>query len=145
MWKDATRIYSTWRSGESSGYCDLHRRGLKPAACSVDVRRNDAFELLCERPTKEVAGESRGSSLVLGFGADKESFDGSVVAIFEGTESREDCSGSSEEVEAHAGSQRFTRMSDQVVFNCVWLQANHRRPERWFRGRSKKGRSPQRG
>jgi hypothetical protein len=27
MSNDATRIYSTWRSGESNGYCDLSRLG----------------------------------------------------------------------------------------------------------------------
>jgi hypothetical protein len=32
-------MYSTWRSGESRGYCALQRRGLKlEVAFSVDVR-----------------------------------------------------------------------------------------------------------
>lgn len=87
MWKDATRIYSTWRSGESSGYCDLHRRCLYPAEFSVDVRRKDIWEPLGERPTNDGEGESRGRPLVFGLEVDRESFDGrygSVVAIFGG-------------------------------------------------------------
>lgn len=82
-------MYSTWRSGESSGYCALQRRGLKPEfAWSVDVLRKEPCELLGERPIKEAAGESRGRPLVWRlFEAERESFDGrygSVVAIFWG-------------------------------------------------------------
>lgn len=84
-------MYSTWRSGESSGYWDLHRRGFAPTALSVDVRLNDAWDPLGDRRTKEVDGESRGSPLVLGFEVDSESFEGrygSVVAIVGGAEGR---------------------------------------------------------
>jgi hypothetical protein len=69
-------MYSTWRSGESNGYCALHRRGLWPTAFSVDVRRNEACEPLGDLPIKEAAGERRGSPLVLGLEVDRESFDG---------------------------------------------------------------------
>lgn len=91
IWKDATRIYSTWRSGESSGYCDLQRRGLKlEVAFSVDARLKEPCELLGERPIKEAAGESLGRPLVWRLcEAERESFDGrkgSVVAIFLGVE-----------------------------------------------------------
>ena len=82
-------MYSTWRSGESSGYCALQRRGLKlEAAFPVDVLLKEPCELLGERPIKETAGESRGTPLVWRlFEAERESFDGRygiVVAIFWG-------------------------------------------------------------
>lgn len=71
-------MYSTWRSDESRGYCDLHRRCLKPTAFSVDDRRNDECECeaLGERPRKDGAGERRGSPFVFGFEVDRESFEG---------------------------------------------------------------------
>lgn len=62
-------------------------------------------ELLGERPTKEAAGDSRGSPFVLGFEVDRESVDGrygSVVAIFECLEGRDGCSGSGKEDKGHA-------------------------------------------
>jgi hypothetical protein len=82
-------MYSTWRSGESRGYCALHRRGLKlDTAFSADVRRYEPCELLGERPIKEAAGDNRGRPLVWRlFEAERESLDGrygSVVAIFGG-------------------------------------------------------------
>lgn len=66
-------MYSTWRSDESSGYCDLHRRCL--TGFSPEARRNEVCEILGDRPVKEAAGESRGGA----FGwteVDRESFDG---------------------------------------------------------------------
>jgi hypothetical protein len=68
-------MYSTWRSGESTGYCDLHRRCLKPTAFSADVRRVEECEPLGDRPMKDGAGDSRGRPFVLGF-VERVSFDG---------------------------------------------------------------------
>lgn len=84
-------MYSTWRSGESTGYCDLHRRGLWPATLSADVRRVEECEPLGERPTKEGAGDSRGRPFVLGF-VDRVSFDGRYGSVDAMIESREGCS-----------------------------------------------------
>ena len=93
MWKDATRMNSTWRSEESNGYCDLHRRGLDDLEklCGIatrsDGRRNDACEL-GERFTTEGEGVSRGNVLVLGRLEDDASSDGrcgNVEAIFSGS------------------------------------------------------------
>lgn len=74
-------MYSTCFSGESSGYCDLHRRGLKlGTAFSEDMRRIEACEPLGDRRAKDVAGERRGSPLAFGLlGAERESC---VVPIF---------------------------------------------------------------
>lgn len=89
---------STWRSGESRGYCDLHRRGLDDLEelCGIatrsDGRRNDACEL-GERFITEGEGVSRGNVLVLGrleavpLPGDDASSDGrcgKVEAIFSG-------------------------------------------------------------
>lgn len=87
-------MYSTCRSDESRGYCDLHRRCLKPTAFSVEDRWSDLCECeaLGERPRKDGAGERRGSPLVLGLEVDRESFEGrygKVLAIFEEAESRD--------------------------------------------------------
>lgn len=123
-------MYSTWRSGESSGYCDLHRRGLEPTALSVDERRSDLREPLGERPTKEAAGDSRGSPFVLGF-VDKESFDGrygSVVAIFGGVGRRDDCSGSGDGVEVHACSRTRFRQKRRPIRRCSMLVALSQSP-----------------
>lgn len=81
-------MYSTWRSDESRGYWDLHRRCLKAPALSVEERWNDRWECeaLGERPRNEGAGERRGSPLVLGL-VDKESLEGRygrVLAIVGG-------------------------------------------------------------
>lgn len=69
MWKDATRMNSTWRSGESRGYCDLHRRGFEtgPAVCWSRRRIFDASELLGECFwTNDGEGDRRGSPFDFG-------------------------------------------------------------------------------
>lgn len=75
MWNDATRMNSTWRSVESNGYCDLHRRGFDDLAlCGIatrltgalsDGRRNDVCEL-GDRFSFDGDGVNRGNVLVLG-------------------------------------------------------------------------------
>lgn len=63
-------MYSTWRSGESRGYCDLHRRGLELllVLCGIatwfDGRRNEVWEL-GDRLSTEGEGVSRGKPFVL--------------------------------------------------------------------------------
>lgn len=63
MWNEATSIYSTWRSGESRGYCDLYRLFFvwRPwSDCSTDRRRDDVRELGVLLSI-EPAGDSLGS------------------------------------------------------------------------------------
>ena len=98
MWKDATRMNSTWRSEESNGYCDLHRRGLELCGIAMvfaymfsDGRRSNVWEL-GERLRTDGDGVSRGSPLGLArldvaTGPESVSSDGrygSVLVIFEG-------------------------------------------------------------
>jgi hypothetical protein len=65
MWKEATRIYSTWRSEESSGYWDLHRRELRrTSGCWTDWRRT-CCALLGVRLRNEAAGDSLDCPLTL--------------------------------------------------------------------------------
>lgn len=67
MWKEATKIYSTCRSGEFRGYCDLHRRrGFDTCSIfSADGRCNDVVELAGDRLRTEGDGDSRGNPLAL--------------------------------------------------------------------------------
>jgi hypothetical protein len=66
MWKDATRMYSTWRSDESKGYCDLHRRDFEArgaARWSAEGRRTDLELLGALFLTTEGDGDNRGKPL----------------------------------------------------------------------------------
>lgn len=100
MWKDATRMNSTWRSEESNGYCDLHRRGLELCEIATvfayvfsDGRRSNVWEL-GERLSTDGDGVSRGNALGfarLDVAPDPESVssDGrydSVLVIFKGVQ-----------------------------------------------------------
>lgn len=90
---------STWRSEESNGYCDLHRRGLELCGIATvfaytfsDGRRNNVWEL-GERLSTDGDGVSRGSPLGLArleVAPDPESVStedryGSVLVILEGS------------------------------------------------------------
>lgn len=81
IWNEATRIYSTWRSGESRRYCDLYRFFLAWPPWA-DRGRDDVREL-GDLPSTEAAGDSRGSLLPL-FGLPEDAADA-------GNELREFC------------------------------------------------------
>lgn len=98
IWNEATRMYSTWRSGESRGYCDLHRRTLVPGVpFSIDRRCTDLRALLGGRPMNDGEGDSLWASFVVVKPNDSPKPAslaavrmGIVVAIVRGTDAAED-------------------------------------------------------